>query len=181
MSETEASRYSVLIKLEDVDGESYFVGRVQEWPDVEVFEKDAKTAYETTLAIIDDLRGALKEQGTEVPTPYKTEREYSGRFTARTPKWLHRDLAEAAEREGASFNQYILSILAKASGISDTRAKMPILSTTFIPTGSFRLTIPHGWLVSKPPEELQVPEGMGSEAYFCPTMLTSLPGAKVEH
>lgn len=153
VGDIEANRYSVLIKHEDVDGESFFVGRVQEWPDVEVFEKDPKTAYETTLAVIEDLRGALKEQGTEVPVPYKTEREYSGRFTVRTPKWLHRDLAEAAERSGASFNQYIISILAKASGISDARARLPTFSANFITISGSRPTIPSLWVVSTLLEE----------------------------
>ncbi len=181
MNETEASRYSVLIKLEDVDGESYFVGRAQEWPDVEVFEKDAKTAYEATLAIIDDLQRALREQGTEVPAPYKTEREYSGRFTVRTPRWLHRDLAEAAEREGASFNQYIATILAKASGISDLRAKMPIFSTNFISTEIFHLTSPHGWVVSTLPQDPFRSESVGVGADLYSVTLASPPEAKVEH
>lgn len=41
-----------------------------------------------------------------------TERSYSGKVLVRLPSTLHRDLAEAAEEEGVSLNQFILGALA---------------------------------------------------------------------
>ena len=39
--------------------------------------------------------------------------EYSGRFNVRIPKSLHHLLADAAERDGVSLNQYVVMLLAR--------------------------------------------------------------------
>lgn len=52
------------------------------------------------------------EDGQEIPLPSYPE-EYSGRFVLRLPRSLHRSLAEAAEREGVSLNQYVVALLAR--------------------------------------------------------------------
>lgn len=52
------------------------------------------------------------ECGDEIPLP-STEAEYSGKLTVQIPKSLHQGLAEKAEREGVSLDQYILAILSK--------------------------------------------------------------------
>lgn len=51
----------------------------------------------------------------DIPLP-STENEYSGRLLLRMPKSLHRRLAEGAEKEGVSLNQYVLSLLSEATG-----------------------------------------------------------------
>jgi hypothetical protein len=54
-----------------------------------------------------------REEGKEIPHPrIYIDSEYSGKFTLRTPKTLHRQLVEEAEREGVSLNQFILSLIA---------------------------------------------------------------------
>lgn len=50
------------------------------------------------------------EVGHNIPPPSYPE-EYSGKFNLRLPKSLHRRLAESAEREGVSLNQYVVSLL----------------------------------------------------------------------
>lgn len=50
------------------------------------------------------------EVGHSIPPPSYPE-EYSGKFNLRLPKSLHRRLAESAEREGVSLNQYVVSLL----------------------------------------------------------------------
>ena len=52
------------------------------------------------------------EHGDEIPLP-SPEREYSGRVLVRMPKSLHRRLAEEAEAEDVSLNQYIVSLLSE--------------------------------------------------------------------
>ena len=48
----------------------------------------------------------------EIPEPrIYTDSEYSGRFTLRVPRTLHRQLAQEAEMEGVSLNQFILSLI----------------------------------------------------------------------
>ena len=53
--------------------------------------------------------------GSEVPEP-RPEGSYSGKFVVRVPKSLHRELAEAAEREGVSLNMFVSTALGKAVG-----------------------------------------------------------------
>lgn len=69
--------------------------------------EDAKRAWiETAL-----------EAGRTIPEPTADEEEdYSGRFTLRLPRTLHRQLAEAARGERLSLNQYILSLLSRNFG-----------------------------------------------------------------
>ena len=56
------------------------------------------------------------ERGEAIPVP-STEREYSGRILLRMPKSLHRRLAEDAEREGVSLNQYVVALLQEGSAL----------------------------------------------------------------
>ncbi len=57
------------------------------------------------------------EQGRPIPEPAPVaEERYSGRFTLRLPKSLHRRAAEQAEREGVSLNQFVNVALAEAVG-----------------------------------------------------------------
>lgn len=44
----------------------------------------------------------------------RTGNDYSGRLLLRMPKTLHQRLAEAAEKEGVSLNQYIVFLLSNA-------------------------------------------------------------------
>jgi len=68
--------------------------------------------------IRDAMRGWIEiglEDGLEIPEPRAIE-TYSGKFVARVPRSLHRQLAEAAERDGVSLNTYVAVSLAKAVG-----------------------------------------------------------------
>ncbi len=55
------------------------------------------------------------EDGDVIPLPSYPP-AYSGKFNARLPKSLHQQVAEAAEREGVSLNQYVTAVLAGAVG-----------------------------------------------------------------
>ena len=50
-----------------------------------------------------------------IPEPM-TESEFSGKFLVRIPKSLHRDLVNAASREGTSLNQFVGVTLGRAVG-----------------------------------------------------------------
>jgi antitoxin HicB len=52
------------------------------------------------------------ELGHDIPLPSYPE-EYSGKFNVRLPRSLHRSLAESAEREGISLNQYVVALLSR--------------------------------------------------------------------
>lgn len=55
------------------------------------------------------------EDGQPIPEPREDER-YSGKFIVRIPRSLHRQLAEQAEREEISLNQFVGTLLAGAVG-----------------------------------------------------------------
>jgi len=56
------------------------------------------------------------ELGNDIPAARGDEEpeEYSGRFSVRVPRSLHRRLAARAEREGSSLNQLVTTLLAEA-------------------------------------------------------------------
>lgn len=64
--------------------------------------RDAKRAW---------IEAAL-EDGAEIWEPKRPD-SYSGQFKIRMPKSLHRSLAEHAEREGISMNQYCVYLLSR--------------------------------------------------------------------
>ncbi|MBI3977673.1 MAG: type II toxin-antitoxin system HicB family antitoxin [Chloroflexi bacterium] len=55
------------------------------------------------------------EDGHDIPLPSYPE-EYSGKFNVRLPRSLHRQLAEAAQREGVSLNHYVTTLLSRGLG-----------------------------------------------------------------
>jgi HicB family len=54
-------------------------------------------------------------KGQTIPQPLE-ELDYSGKFVVRLPKSLHRRAAFAANREGVSLNQFIVSCVAEQIG-----------------------------------------------------------------
>ncbi|OUL28610.1 antitoxin HicB [Nostoc sp. T09] len=69
---------------------------------------------EQTMANINEARELWIETAYEadddIPLPSGDD-SYSGKLLVRMPKSLHRRLAETAEREGVSLNQYIVYLL----------------------------------------------------------------------
>ncbi len=75
-----------------------------------------ETLQEAYEMIQDAMRGWLEialEDNISIPEPVPDE-AYSGKFVVRLPRSLHRQLAETAEREGVSLNQFINVALAGA-------------------------------------------------------------------
>ncbi len=68
----------------------------------------------------------MLKNGYDIPEP--TDEIYSGKFTLRVPKTLHKQLAERADKEGVSLNQLAMSLLSYQSGKEDLRIaeKRPI-------------------------------------------------------
>ncbi|MFB2938825.1 type II toxin-antitoxin system HicB family antitoxin [Aerosakkonemataceae cyanobacterium BLCC-F154] len=71
-----------------------------------------------TIANINEARElwieTAYESGDDIPLP-SSEESYNGKLLLRMPKSLHRRLAEEAERENVSLNQYIVFLLSKVS------------------------------------------------------------------
>lgn len=109
--------YSVrLNQLSEVDGG----GWIASIPELRGCLADGQTpdeAYEELKTVLEFWLQVAKEEEKVVPQPmfYETI-EYSGRIMLRMPKNLHRILAERAEHEGVSLNQYMVSLLSYNAG-----------------------------------------------------------------
>ena len=88
MNEIE-KRFAAIPEVEPDEEDLQAIGRIED-------END--TSAGITLEQMDQMRG---------------EQEYSGKISLRVPKSLHRDLVQAAKREGISLNQFILYKLAR--------------------------------------------------------------------
>ena len=89
-------------------------GYVITFPDLPGCVTQAETIDEIG-PLADDARRAWIETayGEGIPIPEPTgSPAYSGKFLVRLPRSLHQALAEQAEREGVSLNQYVVTLLA---------------------------------------------------------------------
>jgi predicted HicB family RNase H-like nuclease len=66
------------------------------------------------------------EAGDEIPAPTEAT-TYSGRLLLRLSPSLHRSLAESAEHEGISLNQYMVTLLAQRDAQARIEAKLDAL------------------------------------------------------
>lgn len=77
---------------------------------------EADSFDEAAMHIRDAMRIWIEdalEAGDAVPEP-RGEEAFSGKFSVRLPKSLHRNLVHQAEREGVSLNQYITAVLSRS-------------------------------------------------------------------
>lgn len=76
--------------------------------------EEAKTAWIST---------AIKRRQT-IPLPESDNNDdYSGKFTLRLPKFLHKELSLAAQKDDISLNQYILSLVSLNFGKKSNESK----------------------------------------------------------
>jgi len=98
-----------------------------------------ETAEQALTMIEDAMRGWLEaslESGDPIPEPRQGE-SYSGKFLVRLPRSLHRRLAEAANDEGVSLNQYINVALASIITYSSSPAAGLAIGTEHMQTSNF--------------------------------------------
>ena len=100
-------------------------GYVIDFPDLPGCVTQAETLDEIPHMAEDARAGWIEsafEQGLEIPLPSFPE-TYSGKFNLRLPRSLHRKLAESAERDGVSLNQFVVSLLSEALTIHRTEER----------------------------------------------------------
>ena len=87
----EPSAYNITVRQITVDGETMFEARVMELPDVSGYGDSPLEAYTVAVDAIAELQAnAAKDADESFPAPFEPELEYSGRFTLRMPKSVHR-------------------------------------------------------------------------------------------
>jgi predicted HicB family RNase H-like nuclease len=110
--------YNISIRCDNFDGERLFEARVKELPDLVEYSESYEDAYELAVDAIETAAKIFAEKGRAFPTAAVPADDFSGRVTLRLPRSLHRALAEAAESEGVSLNQYLVSVLSYFSGFA---------------------------------------------------------------
>jgi antitoxin HicB len=93
------------------------------------------------------------------PAPVQTE-EYSGKFTVRIPRSLHRQLANRAKWENTSLNQLVLALLSENMGRwSERKQGFPIQYKAYSPLRPF------------PPYEFQYLRAVVEKSFSHPSSL----------
>jgi antitoxin HicB len=100
-------QYSITI---DSDTEGGYVAQIKDLPGCltqgETLEETMKNIEEARELWLE----TAYEADDEIPLP-SVDESYSGKLLLRMPKSLHRRLAEIAQQENVSLNQYILFLL----------------------------------------------------------------------
>jgi len=100
-------------------------GYLIEFPDLPGCMSDGETIEEAIANGAEAKRdwiAAMRQAGRPVPPPTAEATEtYSGKWVLRTPKSLHRSLAERAHEEGVSLNALAVAMLAQGLGQRTSR------------------------------------------------------------
>jgi len=105
--------YSRILIPDDESGT--FTAEILEFPGCIAQGDTAKEAYERLEEAAKAWIEAALELGQEIPPP-SLAHGYGGKVALRLPKSLHRQAAMAAERDGTSLNQFMVTAIAEKVG-----------------------------------------------------------------
>src|SRR4051812_11902740 len=107
----DVSKYSTQIAYSDED--QGFIASVPELPGCSAFGETRAEALSEIVPAIEAWISAADAAGNPIPSPTSLDGELpSGKFLVRVPKTVHAQVTIAAQREGVSLNQYVLTVLA---------------------------------------------------------------------
>lgn len=129
--------YTVEVIRDESDGLPGYVARVVELPGCLTQGDDFQELGEMVEEAMRLWIETALEDGQTIPQPRSTT-QHSGKFLVRVPRSLHRQLVEAAERDGVSLNNLVNVILARAMG---ERAR-PTSASQPAPTWEYPLASP---------------------------------------
>lgn len=105
------------MRVYPIETDTNTVEWVAEFPDLPGCVGAGDTAEEAVLMAIDAKKAwieiALEDEKNIPEAKNLYGNDYSGKFTLRLPKTLHRELTLQADDEGVSLNQYILYLMTK--------------------------------------------------------------------
>jgi len=140
-----------LVLIWDEEGGSFFA-QISEFPGCFT---DGATAAEALDRLQDTAVSwilAAQNLGQDIPKPFAFN-TCNGKVALRMPKSLHRKAIEAAKREDVSLNQFIVSAISEAVGIS--KVKMETHQQTKLVANNDQVTSKNGfqtdtWFESPP-------------------------------
>lgn len=110
--------YTISIRLELIDGDSLYVARISELPDVIEYSDSFEHARELALDTILTSKEIFDDMGLDFPNPqsFNEDINASGRLTVRLPKAVHKDVILLSNYEETSVNSLILSMISECIG-----------------------------------------------------------------
>ncbi len=108
---TKERNYRILLSPEPDNGKIVWAAEIPELEGCLSYGETPEEALENIRDAREQWIAAALEAGWELPEESHEVAEYSGKFTIRIPKSLHRRLANIAYLEGVSLNQYVLHLL----------------------------------------------------------------------
>lgn len=105
--------YRIVLSRTDGDHDRPWRAAVEELPGCKARGSTPAEAAARVPAALAEWVASARAEGREVPEP-GAARAYSGKLLLRMPQSLHGELSQAAERDQASLNAYIIGLLAAA-------------------------------------------------------------------
>lgn len=111
-----------IISLPEEDGGG-FLAVVPELAGCMIDGDTPEEALRNVEEAINDWISIELEDGKEIPKPkgYRGQSSYSGKIGLRLPKWMHAKVAQVADEEECSINQYIQNAIAYSLGMRDKK------------------------------------------------------------
>jgi predicted HicB family RNase H-like nuclease len=106
-----ADHFTYRVSWSEEDGE--YVGTCAEFPSLSHLDADQVAALRGIQGLVADVVADMQANGEAVPEPFG-ERTYSGKFLARVPPELHRQLTIEAAEAHVSLNRLVSLRLALA-------------------------------------------------------------------
>lgn len=123
-------RYSSVVLWSEQD--KCFIATCPEFEYLSAFgdtQEEALAELRVARQLVIDV---MKEAGQSLPVPQEIE-QYSGKLRLRLPKSLHRRAVEAARRDDASLNQFIVAAVAERVGAASTMTpSVPLTQNAFL-------------------------------------------------
>ncbi len=115
MPEIDPTLYPVQVRRLPADEGGAWIAEVPDLPGCLSDGATQEEAFANVRGAIVSWIEAAEDLGREVPPPSGSE-SYSGQWRVRTPKSLHRRLAERAKAEGVSLNTLAVTLMAEGLG-----------------------------------------------------------------
>jgi predicted RNase H-like HicB family nuclease len=109
-----ADHFTYRVSWSEEDGE--YVGTCAEFPSLSHLDAAPEQALRGIRALVNDVVVDMRAHGEPVPEPI-ADQSYSGKFVARIPPALHRQLAIEAAEAGVSLNRLVSFRLAMPSAL----------------------------------------------------------------
>lgn len=108
MSNFDPSKYTVVVKKQNVDDNLQYSAQALEFPLLYICADTPAEAYNSILETINEFYEDAIEDGDTLPEPIELADQYTGRVTLRMPKSLHKQVDLLSKIDGSSINQFVV-------------------------------------------------------------------------